>query len=132
MKKNEKSAARKYDKELSRTRFCSNDDCVNDKSNDMSDRESKDDEPSYKETVRQIKRNKKHRQKQKQRRKEQANQAVVQDEDNINNNKDEEESGSLSCDDKSLVSDDGDSSVRLNGFAALDLGSESDSYSGSE
>ena len=126
LKKKEKSA-RKYDKELMQ-----NLDCVHDESNDTSDRESKDDEPSYIETVRLIKRNKNHRRKQKQFRKGQANQAIDQDEDSISNDKDEEESGSLSCDDESVVSDDEDSSLRLNGFAALDLGSESDSDSGSE
>ena len=96
--------------------------CVNDKDDNENDETSGTDcnneEPSYVETVRQIKRNKKQRRKQKQGRKENAYQIVV-----------EEDSNAIEDDqiNQILPRDDNTEDSTANGFAALLLGDDSES-----
>jgi len=99
------------------------DDNDNDKNDDSwtSDR-LQDEEPSYVETVRQIKRNKKQkqRQKQKQHRKEHTQETVVEEQDN-STIEDDQASASDSSYDSIVEIDD---STGVNGFAALLLAEE--------
>eukprot|EP00985_Skeletonema_marinoi_P012355 scaffold5944_cov102-Skeletonema_marinoi.AAC.7 len=85
-----------------------------------SDTDCNNEEPSYVETVRQMKRNKKQRQKQKQGRKETAHQTVFEDQDS-NTIDDDQASATFSSDDST------EDSMGVNGFAALLLGDDSDS-----
>ena len=91
------------------------------------DIECNEKEPSYVETVRQIKRNKKQRQKQKQGRKqqEQMQQLVAANQEYVTS---EDDNFSVSSDDSTeLVRDNESAAAAVNGFAALLLVNDSDS-----
>ncbi|KAK1734360.1 hypothetical protein QTG54_014867 [Skeletonema marinoi] len=118
LKKKEKAQKCDGESEIRPQSFNDND---NNKNNDTSsDTDCNNEEASYVETVRQMKRNKKQRQKQMQGRKETAHQTVVEEQDS-NTIDDDQASATFSSDDST------DDSMGVNGFAALLLGDDSDS-----
>jgi len=122
LRKKEKAAQnQKCDKETEKRSQYFND-SDNDKIDEASYTDCNNEEPSYVETVRQIKRNKKLRRKQVQGRKGNTHQVVVEAEDiSISSVGDDQANDRISSDDST------EESTVVNGFAALMLGEDSDS-----